>query len=374
MANTEAAANAQVVTRNADRDWWISAEKGAAVTGKGNDDKAFEIYQSDVTVSSGAGDDYVLIEDATGVEVNAGAGDDFIIWDQASGKTTLGSGNDTLYLSYGATGVEVADYSYAHDTIKVSDETYLLAKPEVQGGTLVLSPSANSGDDTVSVTLNALKGSRDGYAAKLVSPAWEEESGTVHAKQTRSYAWIGAEDGSIDLRHLEGDFVVLADAYQSASVIGGAGNDTIYAGDGASVYGGKGNNLVSLSEADDAVVFYSGTGRDTVTGYRADDGQIIDFFGGAATGFARTTLTGGNGSVKVKAGTTNSITIMTEDDVDTALIYATGTNVGLTQQVKIGMTKEDNDFTYDADVKNYIGGNKTDTIGLCQEFCVNFSS
>ncbi len=316
-----------------------SLTDGTTVTSKG--DVTLGGDGKELTFASGKGAITLTGDKNT---VTLGSGEDTLTLSGTGNTVTLGKGKDTVTLKSGAKSTTFTDYDYKNDTIVLDTGAVDDAsKASYKGDTITFGDK-----NTLAASFNAYN-TTDGYVAKV-------SDGT----KSYSYAWLGATDGSIDLSSMTDDFTISAAGVGDvASVIGGKGSDTIDAsGAGsASIYGGAGNDSINISGANDAVVFYNGTGKDTVTGYSADNGQVIDFFGGAATGFKRE-----NGAVTVKAGSTNSIKIVTSDDFNTALTYATGTNTGLTQQVKVGVTDASNNFTYDASVKNYIGGNGTDTI------------
>jgi Ca2+-binding RTX toxin-like protein len=145
--------------------------------------------------------------------------------------------------------------------------------------------------------------------------------------------------------------------------MGGQRNDTLIAGNGqSSMWGGSGNDLLISSQDDSNTIFFlAGDGHDTVEGFKALDanGQntadTLDLYGQGITGVKLT-----QAGIKLYHDS-DSLLLSGSYTANSKIQWQSGAAKGI---AKIGKEAEKNNFTYDAEVTNYLGSKETDSLTL----------
>lgn len=299
-----------------------------------------------VTITAGAGKDTISVSGKDWV-VDAGADDDSLNV-SGTGTVTLGAGKDSV--AFGAADVTFTDYNYNDDTLEhaaIEVKADSLAKTFGTDGKLAL---ANS--------LTATFTGKDGvYAAKFV------DGGT-----TAAYVWTG-ETGAVADGSKYGDALTMVGANNddvADTLIGGAKNDTIYAGTGDYVYGGAGDDSIVIADNATGVTvsLKAAGGNDTVKGFTASFGDDADkvFLSDSYTALSFESV---DGALKVKDGKKASVTLngVTVSDSTSAKVKVEnggkeynvqvfdGTQAALDGEAKAvyGISDAANGFNYTAD-------------------------
>lgn len=322
--------------------------KNASVDGGAGDDSIISAADG-VTVTGGAGKDVISVSGKDWV-VDAGADDDSLNV-SGTGTVTLGAGKDSVV--FGTADVTFTDYNYnddtlEHEAITITADKDSLAKTFGTDGKLALADS-----------LKATFTGKDGvYAAKFV------DGGT-----TAAYVWTG-ETGAVADGSKYGDALTMVGANNddvADTLIGGAKNDTIYAGTGDYVYGGAGDDsivIVGGNKTGVTVSLKAAGGNDTVTNFTAsfnDDADKI-FLSDSYTALSFESV---DGALKVKDGKRASITLsgVTVSDSTSAKVKVEnggkeynvqvfdGTQASLDGEAKAvyGISDDANGFNYTTD-------------------------
>ena len=188
--------------------------------------------------------------------------------------------------------------------------------------------------------------------------------------------YFGTGSAGIDFEAVSDDLTIdLSDKSRFrniSSVTGGTGNTllmgggsrvTLVSGGGStSLWGGTGNAmLVGAKDSKDEFFFFGDSGRDTVSGFTAgtdDTSDVLNLYGSAITDI-RGTENGAESSTGE-----NSKVLSQGLKANDKLQWVSGDSKGV---AKIGSKNEANSFTYEADVTNYFGGNKIDTLKISGE-------
>ena len=243
----------------------------------------------------------------------------------------------------------VSDFTYGQDKAVVTstagplDITQLQVTPE---GTISYTGAGNTGG-----SLNvAGQGYGGFYAASLTD---------ANGKNNVNVGWTGEDGGMIDASSLTDKVLLLGNSTGAKdSLIGGKSRDTIIAGSGdSSLWGGAGRDLIeSNGEASHTIFFLAGDGNDTVTGFTAygeDNADTMDFLGQGVTQVKHTSQ-----GIQIYHGSDKMI-LTGNYDANTMIKWENGDDHGI---AKIGMTGEDNRFSYHEDVTSYLGSSGKDTI------------
>lgn len=338
---------------------------------------------NDATITSGAGKDTVeLTEAAKYAFVNTGAGDDSIVsaagdatiyaglgkdtaemsgkdWtldmgadDDAvtlsgTGTVTLGAGKDSVTFGTQAANVTVADYTLADDLIQGAAPTADLEKKFLTDGMVSLSA-------TQKITVNTTNGV---YAAKIGT---DNNAAKTYVWAAETGAFINGnlfKGGSKELTMIGNNNDDTAD-----TLIGGTGNDTIYAGEGDVVYGGTGNDSIVLSDAAATIGLGNKGGADTVSNFKPDT-HVILAMDTVATGLTFSTNATNNALV-VSSGKNGSLELsdVVLDGTDTKKSKTLTVQNGLAgDKVTVEALKVDDTLSADAAFVSAVG---TDSVGV----------
>ena len=248
----------------------------------------------------------------------------------------------------------VSDFTYGQDKAVVTstagalDIAKLKATPE---GTISYTGTGNTGG-----SLNvAGQGYGDFYAVNLTD---------ANGKNNVNIGWTGEKGGMIDASSLTDKVLLLGNSGGvSDSLIGGKSRDTIVAGNGASsLWGGAGSDLIeSNGEASHTIFFLEGDGNDTVKGFTtygdssSDNPDTLDFLGQGLTAVKNTShglqLRHESGRMLLSGTYT----------ANTMFKWESGEAGGI---AKIGRENTKNNFTYKAEVTNYLGSTAVDTLTI----------
>lgn len=194
-----------------------------------------EVEGRGVSVTTGAGDDLVLVE-GDNATVRSGAGNDWVEVEGAFANVYLGEGNDVCLLADGEAEESEEDDSEEGDSGKEDSEKQDSDKESVKGNS-----NAENSDTENSNKENSDKEQEEDKEKAVVvgfNRVWGEGGNdfiVAYGAAGTNYFYAGAGDDVI---------------------VGGAGKDYIYANSGANV-------LVGLGGAD---YIYGGVGRDVIVG------------------------------------------------------------------------------------------------------------
>ncbi|WP_185753643.1 hypothetical protein [Selenomonas sp. AB3002] len=231
------------------------------------------------------------------------------------------------------------------------------------------------------MTLGSIAKNNNTNAAELLigeaKVAAIEKGQTANIKEA-DYAdvYYGTGSAGLNFKEVGDDLIVdLSDTFKFrniASVTGGAGNTILMGGSGkttlvsgggdTSLWGGTGNALlVGAKDARDEFFFFGESGRDTIAGFAAgteDNSDVLNLFGSAITD-----IRGTNNGVEIST-TENSRVLLQGLKPNDKIQWVSGEAKGV---AKIGSGSQANTFTYDEEVTNYFGGDKTDTLKVSGE-------
>lgn len=337
---------------------------------------------NDATITSGAGNDTVVLTDkARYASVNTGAGNDSIVsaagdatiyaglgndtaemsgkdWTldmgagndsvnlSGTGTVTLGAGKDSVKLGNEA-DVTVADYTLADDLIQVTAPTANLEKSFLTDGMVSLSGGPK-------ITVNTTNGV---YAAKIGA---DKDSAQTYVWAAETGAFINGnlfKGGSNALTMIGNNNDDTAD-----TLIGGTGNDTIYAGEGDVVYGGTGADSIVLDQVAATIGLGNKGGADTVTGFDTTK-DVILAMDTVATGLTFSTDTANTNALVVSSGKNGSLELsdVTLDGSAKKSKTLTVQNGLAGDKVKVEVLKADDALSADAAFVSAVG---TDSVGV----------
>lgn len=227
----------------------VYSNNGYGYGDSGND--RMSVDNSTASVYGGDGRDY--IEDFAGTAYGED-GDDTLVAgsDTGDNKITLcgGEGNDVFDLSYRAeSGYNVtaiiSDYAYGNDTLLIENLEHTLFKS---------SGAVTSGNNVTSEPVS-------------VSSYYQATVETI-AGGTKTDVWYTGTDASnMDATSSTAAIYMVSDNNDVGdTVLGGAGADSIYAGEGDYVYGGIGNDSINVT-SNASVVLDGEGGTDMVAGF-----------------------------------------------------------------------------------------------------------
>lgn len=248
----------------------INSDYSTVNLGAGND--SVSVSGANITVTGGLGNDVVTLAGA-GAVADLGAGNDSVVVSEDA-TITLGSGNDTVSVGNKATAT-ISDYSYDDDVLQVKE---FKAPKFTSAGVLSV------GDAKFNLGTSAAS-----YKAKVTD-------GT----DTKRYWWVGANATTLNAMSETRDLIMSGQTNGAGDkILGGKGNDTIYAGANDTVWGGFGGNdsLVGSANEANAFAFVAGTkSKAVVSGFEKGFGSTADsiYFLNLADAYKASTLTGGN--------------------------------------------------------------------------------
>ena len=318
----------------------VDAKYASVNTGAGND--SIVSAANDATISAGLGNDTASVSGSDWT-LDMGAGDDSVNLSN-NGTVTLGAGKDSVTLGTTA-DVTVADYTLADDLIQGTAPTDL-AKSFLTDG--MVSLIANQ-----KITVNTTNGV---YAAKI---------GTDN-NTAKTYVWAAETGAFINGNLFKGGSNALTmignnNGDTADTLIGGTGNDTIYAGEGDVVYGGAGADSIVLSTAAATVGLGNKGGADTVKGFDTTK-DVILAMDTVATGLTFSTDTVSNALV-VSSGKNGSLELsdVTLDGSSKKSTTLTVQNGLAGDKVKVEVLKADDALNADAAFVSAVG---TDSVGV----------
>ena len=224
---------------------------------------SIENYGKNVSIVSGAGDDQIYNRLTSSA------------WDKEKGSYVIAVGPDNTTIESGAGEDSIAN----HGSNVTIDTGSGIDYVENLGSNVII----NSGDDddyifngyyydmyNENVTINT--GAGNDSVENYISP-----KNLINTGAGKDYIYNGSHDeynnhwrggDSITIDAGDDDDYIYSYASQ-VSIVGGAGNDTIYNdGKSATIDGGAGNNFINNSEDD--ILFVYGGGNDTIEGFKGN--------------------------------------------------------------------------------------------------------
>ncbi|MBI2242352.1 MAG: cadherin-like domain-containing protein, partial [Magnetospirillum gryphiswaldense] len=256
-----------------------------ALTSDGND--YIDAGAGNDTVHGGGGADYIIGGSGNDV-LNGGDGADYIIGGSGTDSLVGGAGNDTLVFTSGD----------GSDTFNLNGTTYYTAGD--QGG------ANGSGGTGASLSIGGHNTTQDTFIGGDGTDTLQMTDGDdfIHISNVSSVERInaGAGDDIIDMNYSDGG------SYNSFTLDGGSGNDTVFANNGDDyLMGGAGNDFMSGNAGADYMnggtgndTMYGGSGNDTFVGGDGNDVMVggdgsdtflFDFHSGS-----KDTIDGGTGN------------------------------------------------------------------------------
>lgn len=266
---------------DADKNYWtvnmsnyadkvvINSDYSTVNLGAGND--SVSVGGANVTVTGGLGNDVATLA-GPGAVADLGAGNDSVVVSEDA-TITLGSGNDTVSVGGNATAT-ISDYSYDDDVLQVAS---------VSAPTFTSAGVLSVGDEKFNLGTSAAS-----YKAKVTD-------GT----NTQRYWWVGANATTLNAMSETRDLIMSGQTNKAGDqILGGKGNDTIYAGADDTVWGGFGGNdtLIGLDNEANAFAYVAGTkSKAVVSGFKTGFGSTADslYFLNLADAYKAPTLNGG---------------------------------------------------------------------------------
>ena len=284
-------------------------------------------------VVTGAGNDTIYYGTTASATLDGGAGNDtFAI--SAAGSTayvTLGEGKDTVDLRGNAAKFELQDYDAANDVIKVNS---LLAP------TAAITAVTSGGTIFVKGAGTATINSTDGYYEAVLS------DGTT--KQDVYFAGTAGTIMDASAKKTGVFMVGTTNETTSDTLVGGAGRDTIVAGEGDKVNGGAGNDEIYLAGTNTMVELSSDGGHDTLYKWATVTGDATPTIYVNADTLNDVSLTSDDATsnLKVKLGSAyiDANHIVTGNDEKLTFVTAAGT----TQTVRAILTGANATYAYQA--------------------------
>lgn len=292
------------------------------------DDSRSDAWQ----VVTGAGNDTINYGTTKPATLDGGAGNDtFAI--SGAGSTayvTLGEGKDTVNLTgSNAAKFELQDYDAANDVIRVNsllDPTAAITAV-TSGGMIFVN---NGGTATINST--------DGYYEAVLS------NGT--AKQDVYFAGNAGTIMDASAKKTGVFMVGTTNGTTSDTLVGGAGRDTIVAGEGDKVNGGAGNDEIYLAGTNTMVELSSDGGHDTLHRAGVTYAVTPTIYVNADTldAVSLTSETGSNLKVKLGSAYIDASNVVTGNDEKLTFVTAAGT----TQKVRAILTGAAATYAYNA--------------------------
>ncbi len=302
---------------------------------------------SNVTINGGAGNDSIY-SDGINIKIDSGSDNDYIQLYNKSQNVTInsGTGNDTIN---GASPNSIIDTGDGNDSVHIyNDET-------------VIAISTGSGDDTISSGGQYL--TIDGGAGNDSIYLYIESKNTkINGGIGKDSIHSGSENIKIDAG-ADNDYIKLYDGSKNNTIIAGTGNDTITLTSGASnntisYASGDGNDVIYGFNSNNAIKITSGTystqcsGSDTIIKIGSGQIRLKNAFGispkiitnDEPSGETETSISNSASNVLI-SGTSNADTIVNS-----------GSNVTINGDAG-------NDSIVGGSGKDYIyGGNGVDTL------------
>lgn len=284
---------------------------GSVALGNGKD--TVEITKVDSsTIELGDGRDVLYVKSALGSTINLGSDNDFISLGGTSTKldsTTIntGDGKDTVYI---AGGTKVADVTIAGgagaDVVSLAnniDGTVTLGDFEVGTDTLYAGIGSSTDVDFTSDGVVSVKG---GTKVK-VNGSGSYAATVAIGSEVFNVAWTGENATTLDASSFTKKAVLIGDNNDDTSdtLIGGAKDDTIFAGKNDYVYGGAGNDSIVVNSGTDTtyVGFTKTGGKDVVSGFSSDD--VVYLFENSISDISKITYSNSDTTLKMGTATLN---------------------------------------------------------------------
>ena len=367
----------------------IKAGKGAdSIYNHGNEIKAWgeggnDTFTGDYATSKiygGSGNDFISLTTYAFNSIDGGSGNDTVIAGGRKHSVNGGKGNDRISLSgddltvKGGTG---------NDTIySVGDRVSIFGgkgSDSIQNGAL---ETNSKGGDSVSVNF----GSGDNFffnmQGKGVTLQAGEGKDSVHNYQGNSLrVSLGGGNDYFNAYQSKNVTVSGGDGADNLNAKGGekfycnagAGNDTIWLSDAmnlSTVIGGKGNDSIRLQNTmQNLIVYTSGDGKDTITGFGATDTlSIADISYSAKASGADLRVTVDKGSILLKGAskfTSNIVFSVTNSTKSPVTVSSTVKNIDAskrTKAIQITGNKLANSITGSSKNDKIYGGAGDDTL------------
>lgn len=322
-----------------------TAKYASVNTGAGDD--SIVSAASDATIYAGLGDDVATLsgDDWT---LDMGAGKDAVSL-SGTGTVTLGAEQDSVTL--GDANVTVADYTLADDliqgTVSTTDPAGL-KKTFLTDGMVSLAADQK-------ITVNTTNGV---YAAKIGDT---NDAAKTYVWAAETGAFINGNlftGGSKELTMIGHNNDDTAD-----TLIGGTGNDTIYAGEGDVVYGGTGADSIVLDNVAATIGLGNKGGADTVKGFDTTK-DVILAMDTVATGLTFSTDTTNSNALVVSSGKNGSLELsgVELENTDGKKSKMLTVQNGLAgDKVTVEVLKADDALSADAAFVSAVG---TDSVGV----------
>lgn len=347
--------------------------------GDGNDTVQIAAGASDVTIVGGAGNDYISLgAGVTGavIQIGTNTGHDTVLgfnggFSDDADVIALSSGlNNVKSVTFEANGVKIKQGSSSVLVDGATGITTTTANVDAKvkvGSTTYKVSLVNTTDTVASDELADIY-----YAASTSGVTQELNFGSysdalvVDLTGNTASKYVSDKDAYTGFNtQYYGTFETIVGGTSSTILVGGADTkETLQAGGGDTTLfgGGKANDyMAGAATGSDTFVYYTGQGKDTVSGFTAGTGDDADLL---ALGWANAqeVYVDSNGDTIVKYKNATDKLTVSGVGADAAVRYSIDN--GAVGVAKVGVKGQANSFTYDSEVTAYMGQNSKDTLSI----------